>query len=90
MQVHADALAHERDSFVLQSHLLLEPRLAGQADLAACAEYAMPRESAHRAQCPHYLPSRAGESGSGSNLSISRDLTFGYLQDDCVDLREHV
>jgi hypothetical protein len=49
MQVHADALAYERDSFVLQSHLLLKPRFAGQPDLASGTEHAMPGQSADRA-----------------------------------------
>jgi hypothetical protein len=89
VQIHADALAYERDPFVLQSHLLLKARLAGQADLASGAENAMPRQSADRAQCPHYLSRRAGESGSRCDLAVGRDLTFRYFQDDGVDLREH-
>src|SRR5256885_1251285 len=89
MQVHADAFADERDSFVLQSHLLLESGFTGQADLASGPEYAMPRESTYRAQCPDHLTCRAGESGGCGDLPVGGDLTFRDLQDDGVDLREH-
>ena len=89
MKFHADALANEGDSFVLQAHLLLESRFAGKADPASGAEDTMPRESAHRTQRPYNLPRGAREPRSRGDLAVRRHLAFRNLQDDCVDLGEH-
>jgi hypothetical protein len=89
MQIHADALAAEGDTFTLQTHFLLEPGFTGEANLSTRPEHAMPRQSAGRSQRPNHLACRSGESRRGGNLTVGRDLAFGNLQDDSADLGEH-
>src|SRR3954469_23966164 len=89
MQVHAHALAHESDIFVLQSHLLFESRFAGQADLAASSENAVPRQSTGRSERPNYLSRSTGKTGCGRDLAVSGNLSFRDLQDDGANFREH-
>jgi hypothetical protein len=76
VQPHVDAPPAEGDAFIFEPEPLLHTWMPAELDLAAGADYAMPRDCAMCGpQRPGDLPRVPGKSGRTRYLTISCDLT---------------
>ena len=72
-----DALARDLYAFEAQPEFLFHAGFTRQADFAARAQHALPRNGLARAQCPNYLARRAGKSGGRRNGAVGGYFAFG-------------
>src|SRR6185312_5978478 len=87
--VEVNLIACDDDAFRAQPHALFESVLAGEPDLAACPDHAMPGNVRTVSKRPDYLPGRARMSAGSGDIAVCRDPTFRDFGDHGQDLLEH-
>src|SRR5271157_4985789 len=89
MQLYGDSISTEYRTFTFQSQALFQSFFAGQADPAASADHAMPRQIMTAAYRPHDLARCSGLSCGARDVAIGSDLTARYIADERPQFFQH-
>ena len=90
MAGHIYAAAAEGDAFGLEAEALLEAGVAGEADVAAGSQDAMPGDAAVGiVQGPGNLAGGAGESGGPGDIAVGGHPALRNAQDGAAQFLQH-